>query len=393
MGLLLMERFFFIARVPFSDLIVDTWVQNIPDSMTKTQSYFSHLGKPRTGVLPDIKLLTSKMRRNHRPEDITVYPLQEDGRPDMPLEALREIPSYSVPPRSTLGLLWVDLIHTIEFRDDAVEDIRMRGLEEPDNVEDFLALGYDVEQIEAVHLSGFSTRIEKVKVGNVYDAIVEEKPNICSPDSPWLIEIYSLSHNDDLHELERFGVEGGHCPTPCATHPECAWVVGARSEGVLKVLGRAGVEGAAWYGAVDDAIAIGVWNLRRHLDKARAELAEIDPRLSWDDDAKPVTLWMLFCAMSRWSAGGRGSRHIGRFAARLAPLDGNARVGEFMRAAAEVDDPGGRHKQDEYTALRSAQKLEAGRAACKLTDEDPAWFVDGLDGDREQVYAALVRAS
>ncbi len=202
MGLLLMERFFFIARVPFSDLIVDTWVQNIPDSMTKTQSYFSHLGKPRTGVLPDIKLLTSKMRRNHRPEDITVYPLQEDGRPDMPLEALREIPSYSVPPRSTLGLLWVDLIHTIEFRDDAVEDIRMRGLEEPDNVEDFLALGYDVEQIEAVHLSGFSTRIEKVKVGNVYDAIVEEKPNICSPDSPWLIEIYSLSHNDDLHELE-----------------------------------------------------------------------------------------------------------------------------------------------------------------------------------------------
>jgi len=206
-------------------------------------------------------------------------------------------------------------------------------------------------------------------------------------------EVYGHIGSDDLHELERFGVEGGHCPTPCATDPECAWVVGARSESVRKILNRAGVEGAAWYGAVDDAIAIGVWNLRRHLDKAREELAEFDPRLSWDDDAKPVTLWMLFCAMSRWSAGGRGSRHIGRFAVRLAPLDGNARVGEFMRAAAEVDDPGNRHKQDEYTALRSAQKLEAGRAACKLTGEDAAWFADGLDADRDAVYARLVRAS
>lgn len=213
------------------------------------------------------------------------------------------------------------------------------------------------------------------------------------PKSPTDPEVYGHIGSDDLHELERFGVEGGHCPTPCATHPECAWVVGARSEGVRKILNRAGVEGAAWYGAVDDAIAIGVWNLRRHLDKAREELAEFDPRLSWDDDEKPVTLWMLFCAMSRWSAGGRGSRHIGRFAARLAPLDGNARVGEFMRAAAEVDDPGGRHKQDEYTALRSAQKCCAGVAACKLTSEDPAWFDDGLsEEERERVYAALVRA-
>jgi len=202
--------------------------------------------------------------------------------------------------------------------------------------------------------------------------------------------VYGHIGSDDLHELERFGVEGGHCPTPCATDPECAWVVGARSEGVAKILGRPGVEGAAWYGAVEDAIAIGVWNLRRHMNAARREL---DSRLSWENDDKPVSLWMLFCAMSRWSAGGRGVRHINRFADRLAPIAENARVGEFMRAASEVNDPGNRHAQDEYTALRSAQKTRAGVLACRFTGEDPAWFADGLDADRTAVYAALVRAA
>jgi len=210
------------------------------------------------------------------------------------------------------------------------------------------------------------------------------------PDDP---EVYGHIGSDDLHELERFGVEGGYCPTPCATDPECAWVVGARSEGVKKVLGRAGVEGAAWYGALDDACAIGIWNLRRHLDKARVELAEFDPRLSWEDDDKPFGLWPYFAGMSRWSAGGRGSRHFGRFAARLALLAPSMRVGEFMRAAGEVNDPGNRHAQDEYTALRGGQKLCAARAAVALTGEGPAalaWLDDGLRDDRAAVYARLV---
>jgi hypothetical protein len=203
-------------------------------------------------------------------------------------------------------------------------------------------------------------------------------------------DVYGHIGSNDLHELERFGVEGSRCPTPCATDPECAWVVGVRSDDVRKVLGCAGVEGAVWYGAVEDAIAIGVWNLKRHMNAARREL---DPRLSWDRDDKPVTLWMFFCAMSRWSAGGRGVRHINRYADRLATLAENARVGEFMRAAGEVNDPGNRHAQDEYTALRDAQKIEAGRAACARTGEDVAWFADGLDADRAAVYAALVRSA
>ena len=62
-----------------------------------------------------------------------------------------------------------------------------------------------------------------------------------------------------------------------------------RSEGVRKILGRAGVEGGEWYGAVEDAIAIGVWNLRRHLDAAREELARVDSRLAWDDYRFDVT--------------------------------------------------------------------------------------------------------
>lgn len=211
---------------------------------------------------------------------------------------------------------------------------------------------------------------------------------------------YGAIGSGDLHELAEYGVEGGHEGTPCATDPECAWVVGARSEAVAKILGRPGVEGAKWYRATPDACAIGVWNLRRHMNAARRKLAEIDPRLTWPEDgAKPVTLWQSLCASASWSAGSGGfTRHVRRFAEELAALDEGPRVGRFLQLAARDDDPGSRHRQDEWTALRWAQKHEAAVLCAPWIEGEtwaPEWLrADGLsDGERARVYAQLVEAS
>jgi len=196
-----------------------------------------------------------------------------------------------------------------------------------------------------------------------------------------------------LHELGPGGVEGGHVPDEVATG-DCAWVRGARSEGVRKVLDRAGVEGRAWHGAVDDQVAIACWNLARH---SRQINARLPAALRWDDDAKLWDGWRWFATMSSWSAGtGRADAHFERYAAKLAAAASGHRVGEFLRLAAEVDDPGNRHAQDEWTGLRGAQKLEGGRAAVALTGEGAAalaFLDDGLGADRATVYARLVEAS
>jgi len=212
-------------------------------------------------------------------------------------------------------------------------------------------------------------------------------------------EGYGRIGSDDLHELGEFGIEGGHCPTPCATDPSCAWVVGAKSEAVRKILDREGVTGARWYKATADNCAIGAWNIARHMESARKKLAEVDPRLSWHEDDKRATLWRSFAGSASWSAGSGGfTKHVRRFAAELAALPEGPRVGRFLQLAARDDDPGNRHRQDEWTALRWAQKHEAAVMCAPWIAAEP-WAMEWLRGDglsdaeRDAVYAALVSAS
>lgn len=197
-----------------------------------------------------------------------------------------------------------------------------------------------------------------------------------------------------LHELGPFGVEAGRAPTPVATASDCPWVSLARSAEVEKILGRRAVTGARWHGAVDDQVAVGVANLGRHEDGARGRL---HPALGWAADDKRRTLWRLACTMARWSAGGRGIEHINDYAGELAALPEGRRWGRFLELAAAEDDAGAKHRQDEYTALRTAQKLEAARLAAPLTgegDEALAWLDDGLSADeRAAAYARLVDTS
>ena len=98
-----------------------------------------------------------------------------------------------------------------------------------------------------------------------------------------------------------------------------------------------------------------------------------------------------------WSAGAGGMlRHLARYAEELAALAPAARWGAFCRSAAEVDDRGARHAQDEYSALRTSQKLQAARLAAQWTGEGPAalaWLDDGLGADRDAVMARLAAVS
>ena len=205
---------------------------------------------------------------------------------------------------------------------------------------------------------------------------------------------YGAIGSTDLHELGWYGVEGGRCPTPCATDPDCPWVRLADSEEVVKILGRPAPLGPGWYANAAAQCAVGIANLRRHMEQVREKL---DPRIAWAADRKAVNLWMWSMACISWSAGtGRAARHVNAYAAELGPLEEQRRVGEFMRLAAAIDDDGGRHRQDEYSALRDAQKRAGGRAAAALTGEGDAaiaWLDDGLGADRPAVHARLVATS
>ena len=207
-------------------------------------------------------------------------------------------------------------------------------------------------------------------------------------------EGYGNVNSDDLHEVGPFGVEGGKVPDRVATG-SCPWVSLADDEATRKILGRDAVTGSAWRGAFADQIALGVVNLARHGRQINARLA---PALRWleDGDVGPK-VWSAYAfalANMGWSAGSGGaSKHVNAYAAELAALPEAQRWGEFCRRAGAVNDPGYKHRADEWSALRTCQKIRAGVLACTTTGEDVAWFVDGLDGDREQVYAALVRAS
>lgn len=204
---------------------------------------------------------------------------------------------------------------------------------------------------------------------------------------------YGRVDGDDLHELGPFGVEGGHVPDLVAG-PGSTWHKLASGYTVRKILDRAAVTGASWHGAVADQYAVGIANLKRHSASMGAKLTALDVRLGWGGDDKPWSLWRWAITCASWSAGSGGTtRHLQRYAAELASVAEGSRWGAFVRLAAAVDDRGAKHRSDEYTALRTAQKLCAGVLACEFTGEDPAWFDDGLGGDRDAVYAALARLS
>lgn len=141
-------------------------------------------------------------------------------------------------------------------------------------------------------------------------------------------------------------------------------------------------------GAIEDQVVLGVWK-------------RLDPRLRWavGDDGNPRawTLWSFALATMGWSAGDGGcARHVNDHADALAAIEEPLRWGAFCRLASVEDDAGRKHKQDEYSALRTCQKLSAALLAAEFTGEwamARAWLDDGLGAERGAVYARLVEVS
>lgn len=198
--------------------------------------------------------------------------------------------------------------------------------------------------------------------------------------------------NHGLHELGPLGVEAGNAPGLVAPSGS-PWAEGAVSEGVRKVLGREGITTiGGWHGAVTDQLVIGMWNNVRH---GRGVRAKLDPRLQWpvSDKGNPKSwgMWAFACATMGWSAGDSGAaRHINRYADQLANVPEVLRWGAFVRLAATYDGGGRKHSRPSYSALRTCQKIAAGRLAAVELKESLAWFADGLDMGRESLMRSLV---
>jgi len=213
-------------------------------------------------------------------------------------------------------------------------------------------------------------------------------------------EGYGHVGSKDLHECGPLGAEGNHEGEPVAGEGS-TWARGARAASVRKVLSRDGVIGERWYGAVADQIAIGVWSLQQHGVSVCEKLRAVDPRLAWalDGDGVPKvwTLWSWAGALGGWSAGNGGiARHVIKHREKLVTVPEAVRFGVLCRLAGEVDDGGAKHKQDEYTALRTGQKFEGARLAVPLIPDEPwadAWLDDGLGADRDTVMARLAAVS
>jgi hypothetical protein len=204
---------------------------------------------------------------------------------------------------------------------------------------------------------------------------------------------YGNVNGRDLHELGPLGAEAGRVPGLVAVDGT-PWASFARSEGVKRALGREGVTGAAWHGAVDDQVAIGVASIVEH---GRDVFKRLDARIRPDlgADGLPVawTLWAWMVALSSWSAGNGGmASHLARYVDALAAVPEAQRWATFVRCASTYDGEGTKHRRPAYTALRSEQKRSAAVLAATIANDASsiAWLRVDVD---DATIAALVRSA
>jgi hypothetical protein len=172
---------------------------------------------------------------------------------------------------------------------------------------------------------------------------------------------------------------------PFSLDPEAdynAWVKLAPSELVVKLLGRpATLDPEGWRGesGVPDQVAVGLANLRRHLENARRKLpTSLDPI----DESSTWAVLLAFTAFSR-GAGGLWSR-MAPYADQLARVSEPERwrawellVANDARAATGREGPA-------YGIIRTRQKHDAGRLAAWTLGQETAWFLmlEGALDDR-----------
>jgi N-acetylmuramoyl-L-alanine amidase len=196
-----------------------------------------------------------------------------------------------------------------------------------------------------------------------------------------------------FHELGMFGVEGGPREGP-APAKDSAWTEAANSDEVKSLLGRPGNTKPGGWLSVPDQIAIGLTNTRRH---GRSVIKH----KSFPAQARPATensLWFVALSFMAWSAGdGRAAQHVSNFSKELAAVPEGRRWGTFVRLLAEAGKKctlkAGpvKHASPFYSAVRTLQKIEAGRLLATERGSDLAFFDDGLGAERDDIHTTLTR--
>ena len=204
---------------------------------------------------------------------------------------------------------------------------------------------------------------------------------------------YGNVNGHDLHELGPLGAEAGRVPGLVAVDGT-PWATFARSEGVKRALGREGVIGEAWHGAVDDQVAIGVASIVNHGRDVFPRLdARVRPALGADGLPVAWSLWAWMVALSSWSAGNGGmASHVARYVDALAAVPESQRWATFVRCASTYTGDGVKHRRPSYTALRGEQKRSAAVLAATIANDAAAlaWLRVDLD---DATTAALVRSA
>lgn len=225
--------------------------------------------------------------------------------------------------------------------------------------------------------------------------------------------------NRSFHEVGWFGVEagrvvplnGGGVRPAVASEPRDPWNHWAQLAThpmVVALLGRNAALGRDAWQAVDDQVAVGLVNLRRHMAQSIAILRPQDrptqPRAPWSDQVFDredlVSPWAYCCASAGWSAGdGRWANHVTRWLPAGTPEAG--RFGAMARAVADAiaagHGPTGRkHDNAGYTIGRTWQKLRAGQLLARALGGDlvTQFYTNtlGLGADERRVAELISRA-
>lgn len=181
------------------------------------------------------------------------------------------------------------------------------------------------------------------------------------------------AHPAAFHEVGYFQVPAGPCEGPApnddATAANNAWGALHRSPKVRQLLGDdATMVPGAWATDVRAQVAVGLANLaagQRAVSRALPALAPVFV----EGSSASGSVWGLWLAFSAFSAGPSAViAQLRPYAAELGALDEDARAVRYLellarawaRGAAFL--PARRHPNPAYTALRTAQKFECGRA-------------------------------
>lgn len=205
---------------------------------------------------------------------------------------------------------------------------------------------------------------------------------------------------NSFSEIGYFQTEAGERGQPAPPSNTQAqynrWGLWAFDPLTVRALGRpASMVPDAWKQLPDDQAAVGLVNLRKYTDELSTLLpASIRP-------TKYNTQFAVAMAFTAFSAGTNGARNLfTRYATQLAALPEEQRWAQLVwLLARDIQNgylpPGGagRHGNVAYDALRTMQKLEAGRQLAVAVGGNAAWFDLGMGAGQAAEEAVIQRAA